>query len=99
MQRLSAAALWDTMSTAVRADLPRLFFLVAPFALLPAVAVELFGPPAPTSLDAISNQQLLWRLAVPSPPRAWVLKKFKYRSLLRAGHLLNLCFVTTILNE
>ena len=66
MQRLSAAALWDTMSTAVRADLPRLFFLVAPFALLPAVAVELFGPPAPTSLDAISNQQLLWRLAVPS---------------------------------
>jgi hypothetical protein len=26
----------------------------------------LFGPPAPTSLDAISNQQLLWRLAVPS---------------------------------
>jgi hypothetical protein len=39
MQRLSAAALWDTMSTAVRADLPRLFFLVAPFALLPAVAV------------------------------------------------------------
>jgi hypothetical protein len=66
MQRLSAAALWDTMSTAVRADLPRLFFLVAPFALLPAVAVELFGPPAPTSIDAISNQQLLWRLAVPS---------------------------------
>lgn len=66
MQRLSAAALWDTMSTVVRADLPRLFFLVAPFALLPAVAVELFGPPAPTSLDAISNQQLLWRLAVPS---------------------------------
>ncbi|MCM0034114.1 MAG: hypothetical protein NBV62_14200, partial [Sandarakinorhabdus limnophila] len=34
--------------------------------LLPAVAVELLGPPAPTSLDAISNQQLLWRLAVPS---------------------------------
>jgi hypothetical protein len=66
MQSLSAAALWDTMSTAVRADLPRLFFLVAPFALLPAVAVDLFGPPAPTSLDTISNQQLLWRLAVPS---------------------------------
>lgn len=66
MQRLSAAALWDMMSTAVRADLPRLFFLVAPFALLPAVAVELLGPPAPTSVDSISNQQLLWRLAVPS---------------------------------
>lgn len=32
-------------------------------------------------------------------PRALVLKKFKYRSLLRAGHLLNLRFVTTILNE
>lgn len=66
MQRLSAAVLWDMMSTTLRADLPRLFFLVAPFALLPAVAVELFGPPAPTSVDNISNQQLLWRLAVPS---------------------------------
>lgn len=66
MQRLSAAGLWDTMSTVLRADLPRLFFLVAPFALLPAVAVELFGPPAPTSIDAISTQQLLWRLALPS---------------------------------
>jgi hypothetical protein len=66
MHRLSAAALWDAMSTALRADLPRLFFLVAPFALLPAVAVELFGPPAPTSFDAISNSQLLWRLALPS---------------------------------
>lgn len=66
MDRLSAAALWDMMSATLRADLPRLFFLVAPFALLPAVAVDLFGPPAPTSIDAISNQQLLWRLALPS---------------------------------
>lgn len=66
MQRLSAAALWDAMSATLRADLPRLFFLVAPFALLPAVAADLFGPPAPTSLDGISNQQLLWRLALPS---------------------------------
>jgi hypothetical protein len=66
MDRLSAAALWDMMSATLRADLPRLFFLAAPFALLPAVAVELFGPPAPTSVDQISNQQLLWRLALPS---------------------------------
>gem|GEM_PF-2532208 len=32
-------------------------------------------------------------------PRALALKKFKYRSLLCAGHLLNFGFVTTILNE
>ena len=60
MDRLSAAALWDMMSATLRADLPRLFFLAAPFALLPAVAVELFGPPAPTR-SAISNCCGAWR--------------------------------------
>ena len=48
------------------ADLARLFFLVAPFTLLPAVAIELFGPPAPTSITNISGEQLLFRLALPS---------------------------------
>lgn len=66
MDRLSAATLWDMMSAALRADLGRLFILAAPFALLPVVAVALFGPPAPTSIDNISNQQLLLRVALPS---------------------------------
>ena len=54
------------MSSAMMADLARLFILVAPFTLLPGVAIELFGPPAPTRITDVSSQQLLFRLALPS---------------------------------
>lgn len=66
MTRLTAASIWDGMSSAMMADLARLFFLVAPFTLLPAVAIELLGPPAPTSITTISGKQMLFRLALPS---------------------------------
>ncbi|MEI6485870.1 MAG: hypothetical protein WCO11_06335 [Sphingomonadales bacterium] len=66
MQRLTAARIWDGMSSAMLADLARLFFLVAPFTLLPAVAVELFGPPVPATLAAITPSQMVFRLALPS---------------------------------
>lgn len=54
------------MSTAMMADLARLFFMVAPFTILPVVAIDLFGPPVSTSLATITNQQLLINLVVPS---------------------------------
>lgn len=66
MTRLTAASIWDAMSAAMMADLARLFFLVAPFTLLPAVAIELLGPPPPTSIATISGEQMLFRLALPS---------------------------------
>jgi hypothetical protein len=66
VQRLSAMAIWDGMGAALRGDLARLFAVAAPFTLLLAVAVELFGPPAPATLTAISGEQLLWRLVLPA---------------------------------
>jgi hypothetical protein len=54
------------MSAAMMADLARLFFMVAPFTILPVVAIGLFGPPPVTDLKAITNQQLLIGLALPS---------------------------------
>lgn len=66
MQRLSVPAIWDGMTSVMTADVARLFFVVAPFTLLVGVAVDLFGPPPPVDLASISNDQLIWRLAVPS---------------------------------
>lgn len=54
------------MSTAMMADLGRLFFMVAPFTILPVVAIALFGPPPATSFATITNQQLLVGLVLPS---------------------------------
>lgn len=54
------------MATAMMGDLGRLFALVAPFTILPVVAIDLFGPPPVTNLDRITNQQLLIGLALPS---------------------------------
>lgn len=66
MQSLTAMAIWDGMGAALRADLSRQFAVAAPFTLLLAVAVELFGPPAPVQLAGISGPQLLWRFVVPA---------------------------------
>lgn len=66
MSSLRAGDIWNDMSAALSADLSRLFFIAAPFTLLPVVAIELFGPPAITSIDKVSPDQWLWRLAVPS---------------------------------
>lgn len=54
------------MATAMMADLGRLFFLVAPFTILPVVAIDLFGPEPAKSLATITNKQLLIGLALPS---------------------------------
>jgi hypothetical protein len=54
------------MTSLLTADLSRMFFVAAPFTLLVVVAVELYGPPAPTNLAIITPSQLLWRLALPS---------------------------------
>lgn len=64
--QLSPAGLWDGMATAMMKDLGRLFFLVAPFTLLPAVAIELLGPPPVATLSEMSGQQLVIRLLLPS---------------------------------
>jgi hypothetical protein len=54
------------MGSAMKADLNRLFFLVAPFTLLVSVAIGLFGPPPPESFTQMSGAQLFWQLALPS---------------------------------
>ena len=54
------------MATAMMADLGRLFFLVAPFTILPLVAIDLFGPEPAKSLATITNQQLFIGLGLPS---------------------------------
>jgi hypothetical protein len=54
------------MATAMMADLARLFFMVAPFTILPVVAIDLFGPAPATSLAEITNRQLMITLVVPS---------------------------------
>jgi hypothetical protein len=59
-------AIWDGMGAALRDDLPRQFAVAAPFTLLLAVAVQLFGPPAPVRLTDISGPQLLWRFVAPA---------------------------------
>jgi len=65
-QRLSVSAIWDGTSTVISQDLSRLFAVAAPFTLLVAVAIDLYGPPAPLNFAAVTPQQLLWRFAVPS---------------------------------
>lgn len=54
------------MATAMMSDLGRLFFMVAPFTILPVVAISLFGPEPVTNMASISNRQLLIGLALPS---------------------------------
>jgi hypothetical protein len=65
-QRLAVSAIWDGMTSLLTADLSRLFFVAAPFTLLVAVAVQLFGPPAPVSVTDLTTSQAIWRLLVPS---------------------------------
>jgi hypothetical protein len=64
--RLAVSAIWDGMTSLLTADLSRMFFVAAPFTLLVAVAVQLFGPPAPITVTEITPSQMLWRLALPS---------------------------------
>lgn len=66
MERLKVSAIWNGMTALLAADLQRMFFVAAPFTLLIGVAVDLFGPPAPTPMGPVSQAQLLWRLAVPN---------------------------------
>lgn len=54
------------MGAAIGADVNRLFFVAAPFSLLVSVAIGLFGPPPPISLDAMTPEQMLWHLVLPS---------------------------------
>ena len=65
MQRLSVSAIWDGMTGMVLGDLSRLFFVAAPFTLLPSVAVQLFVPPLPANLSEISGQQFAWMVLLP----------------------------------
>ncbi len=66
MQRLSIGAIWDGMTTAVLADLSRLFFIAAPFTLLLGVALDLFGPARPDTITDITGKQWFWLLMVPA---------------------------------
>lgn len=54
------------MTALVLGDLSRLFFVAAPFTLLPSVAVQLFVPPLPPNPLDVSGQQLLWAFLLPA---------------------------------
>jgi hypothetical protein len=66
VQRLSVPAIWDGMTAMVLGDLSRLFFVAAPFTLLPSVTVQLFVPPLPANVAEISGQQLLFMVVLPA---------------------------------
>jgi hypothetical protein len=66
VSRLKVSAIWDGMTGLVLADLSRLFFVTAPFTLLPSVAVQLLLPPLPTNPGEISGQQWLFALVLPA---------------------------------
>jgi hypothetical protein len=53
------------MTALVLGDLSRLFFVAAPFTLLPSVAVQLFVPQLPANLADITGQQFAWMVLLP----------------------------------
>jgi hypothetical protein len=63
---LKLSAIWDGMTALVLADLSRLFFVAAPFTLLPSVAVQLLLPPLPATVADITGQQWLFAVALPA---------------------------------
>ncbi|WP_164156699.1 hypothetical protein [Sandarakinorhabdus rubra] len=53
------------MTSLVLGDLSRLFFVAAPFTLLPSVAVQLLLPPLPATVAELSGQQILFYIVLP----------------------------------
>ena len=66
MADLKLSTLWDGMTSLVLGDLSRLFFVAAPFTLLPSVAVQLFVPPLPADPADITGQQWLFAFLMPA---------------------------------
>lgn len=63
---LDLAALWrETLETA-RADLPLYFALAAAFVLLPELALALYGPPPPETIEALTPRFLLLKAVLPA---------------------------------
>lgn len=63
---LDLAALWrDTLETA-RADLPLYLVLTAAFVLLPELALALYGPPPPATVEGLTPRFILIQALLPA---------------------------------
>jgi hypothetical protein len=56
---LTAGAIWRDMLAALRPDFGTLFAVTAPFTLLVGMALTLFGPPVPETLEQLTPKNLL----------------------------------------
>jgi hypothetical protein len=63
---LTASGIWNATVAAMRPDFAVLFALAAPFTLLVAMAVQMFGPPPPTTIAEFTPKVAVILLLVPS---------------------------------
>ena len=63
---MTATALWQGIVALLRADFAILFAVVAPFTLLVAMVVDLFGPAPPTKLAEFTPRVAVLLLLIPS---------------------------------
>jgi hypothetical protein len=63
---LTASGIWNATVAAVRPDFAVLFALAAPFTLLVSMAVQMFGPPPPTTFEEFTPKVAVVLLLIPS---------------------------------
>ena len=63
---MTASALWQGIIAALRPDFAMLFAVIAPFTLLVAMIVDLFGPELPTKFADFTPRVALLTLLIPS---------------------------------
>jgi len=63
---LTVSAIWNGAVTELRRDFAVLFTLAAPFTLLVSMAVQMFGPPPPTTIEEFTPRVAVVLLLVPS---------------------------------
>jgi hypothetical protein len=63
---LTVSAIWNGAVAELRRDFAVLFALAAPFTLLVSMAVQMFGPPPPTTIEEFTPKVAVVLLLVPS---------------------------------
>ena len=65
-RNMTASALWQAIVAMLRNDFSLLFAVIAPFTLLVAMVVDLFGPEPPTTLAGFTPRVAVVLLLIPS---------------------------------
>lgn len=65
-ESLTISAIWNGAVAELRRDFAVLFALAAPFTLLVSMAVQMFGPPPPTTIEEFTPKVAVVLLLVPS---------------------------------